>query len=176
MAFAPGQARNVEVTVISEDGAAHKTWTVEVRRNAGSGAAPSHVCERTPAVRDAIVAKVGGIDDCALVTAAHLARIDGTLDLSDRGITALKAGDFAGLSGVDELFLDGNALAALPPGLFDGLPALRHLWLYGNALTTLPAGLFDSNPGLGELRLNENNFVELPDGIFEPLKTGRYLY
>ena len=180
VAFAPGQARTVEVTVTSEDGAAHKTWTVEVRRNADlrdsvPGAPPSDVCERTPAVRDAIVARVAGIDDCAHVTAAHLARIDRKLGLSDRGITALKAGDFAGLAGVDTLSLGGNALSALSPGLFDGLTALEGLGLQENALTTLPAGLFDGLVPLYTLYLDDNPLTRLPDGIFELLRESEFI-
>ena len=60
--------------------------------------------------------------DCAAVTAAHLAGITGvevSLNLRDKGITGLKAGDFAGLTGLFFMFLDKNELTALPAGLFD---------------------------------------------------------
>ena len=41
------------------------------------------VCDRTRRVRDAIVAKVAGISNCGDVTAAHLAAITGTLNVTD---------------------------------------------------------------------------------------------
>ena len=56
------------------------------------------ICGRTQQVRDAIVAIISGATDCADVTDAHLAAITGTLDLSRKGITALAAGDFDGLT------------------------------------------------------------------------------
>ena len=88
------------------------------------------VCERTPQVRDALVTWAQGRDapvtDCSEVTAAHLAAV-GTLALEDPGLTALKAGDFAGLSGVLTLFLINNtALTALPAGIFDGAESVVH--------------------------------------------------
>ena len=82
------------------------------------------VCERTPQVRDALVAKAG-VSDCSEVGDAQLAGIAGALRLEDLGIAALKPGDFAGLSGVTTLLLSDNALSALPAGVFDGLGAGR---------------------------------------------------
>lgn len=55
------------------------------------------VCDRTPAVRDAIVDATGGLYNCAEITAAHLAAIE-SLDLTNYGVTTLKAGDFQGMS------------------------------------------------------------------------------
>ena len=109
------------------------------------------VCERTQQVRDALVAAVqendAAVTDCSLVTAAHLVRITGSLELDNQGIEALKPGDFAGLANVTTLNLTGNALTALPAGIFDGLGALINLYLINN---NLPAG-------------------SLPDRVFEPL-------
>ena len=60
------------------------------------------VCERTPQVRDALVAKAQANDplvtNCSKVGDDELAGIAGTLRLG-QGIAALKPGDFAGLSG-----------------------------------------------------------------------------
>ena len=109
------------------------------------------ICERTQQVRDALVAAVqandAAVTDCSLVTAAHLVRITGDLQLGNQGIEALKPGDFAGLSGLPTLNLGGNALSALPAGIFDGLGAVTELYLINN---NLPAG-------------------SLPDRVFEPL-------
>ena len=57
------------------------------------------ICQRTEAVRDELV-NVIGVTTCSDVTDAHLAAITGTLNLSNKGITALAAGDFDGLTGV----------------------------------------------------------------------------
>ena len=124
------------------------------------------VCERTPQVRDALVAaaqandpavtdcsKVGdgdGIDDLAGITAP--------LRLNNQGIAALKPGDFAGLSGVTTLLLSGNALSALPAGVFDGLGAVRTLNLTVNALGagSIEDGVFEPLTGLSTLDLLRN--------------------
>lgn len=53
------------------------------------------VSDRTPQVREAIVALVPGVDSANDVTEAHLSLIT-NLNLSDQNITALKVGDFDG--------------------------------------------------------------------------------
>ena len=57
---------------------------------------PLSVCERTPAVRDSIMT-LASVSTCGDVTAAHLSAID-SLSLAGAGLTALKAGDFSGLT------------------------------------------------------------------------------
>ena len=68
VAVAPGQTQSIAVTVTAADGATVKTWTVEAQRGT-----PMAICDRTPAVRDAILANLSDVTDCAEVTAAHLA-------------------------------------------------------------------------------------------------------
>ena len=92
----------------------------------------SGICNRTQEVRDAILAKLSDVSDCANVTDSHLAGITGDLTLSDKGISALKAGDFKGLSGLEQLYLDTNDLSDLPDGIFEGLESLDTLWLNFN--------------------------------------------
>ena len=89
------------------------------------------VSDRTPAVRDAIVASVPNINDAANITNTHLSSIT-TLNLRDAGITALKTGDFAGLTALTNLNLYGNLLNKMPNGIFTGLTALTSLRLGGN--------------------------------------------
>ena len=62
----------------------------------------------------------------------HLDRVRGELVLTRKGITALQAGDFQGLSNVKKLRLDQNDLETLPEGVFEGLTALRVVWLHSN--------------------------------------------
>ena len=132
-------------------------------------ATPGLLCERTPAVRDAIVAAVPGKTVCGAITTADLAAINGKLDLRLKGITSLKAGDFDGLSSLTELDLYGNSLSSLPAGIFDPLTALVDLTLGNNSLTTIPAGIFDKLTKLTTLSLYKNGLTSLPSGIFDKL-------
>ena len=134
-----------------------------------AAAGGSAVCDRTPAVRDAIVAAVPGVHECVEVTDAHLAAITGTLDLQDKGITALKSGDFAGLTAVTRLRLDDNALETLPADIFANLTALRSVRLTSNSLATLPAGVFAGLANLEILDLEYNVLAELPPRVFAGL-------
>ena len=95
------------------------------------------ICARTPAVREAIVALTDRVHSCAFVDAEDLTAIR-RLDLSERGIEALQAGDFAGLKRLRELRLNGNALHKLPDGVFDGLAALRLVHLHDNPGSPFP--------------------------------------
>ncbi len=95
------------------------------------------VVNRTPQVRDAIVAAIPTVRDATQVTATHLASITG-LNLRNKGISALKIGDFSGLAALTNLNLSGNQLSGLPVGTFDGLGALTTLRLGGNVVDPLP--------------------------------------
>ena len=139
------------------------------------------VCDRTPEVRDAIVGKILAVSDCGDVTEAHLAEIDGVIDLRGPhtywGVTSglpnpipeLKAGDFSGLSTLGGLWLQYNDLTTLPLGLFHGLSSLKTLSLESNHLNTLPAGIFAGLSSLKTLALSDNPLTTLPAGIFSEL-------
>ena len=125
-------ARTETTPVVKEEGTAATGTVTPVTPSGG-------ICARTDAVRDAIVARIGA-RDCTRVTAAHLARLGGRLRLGNKGISSLKAGDFAGLSRLREIWLENNQLTTLPSDLFDGLSAVEILHLNGNDLVSLPAG------------------------------------
>ena len=128
------------------------------------------MCDRHPAVRDAIVAKVSAASTCADVTDAHLVDNVGSLDLSGEGIGALRKEDFEGLTSLHTLDLSGNALDHLPADLFEPLDfSMRTLKLNGNPLGALPAGLFDGLTGIQELDLADTGLSELPAGLFADL-------
>ena len=133
------------------------------------------ICGRTEVVRDAIVALISGVTDCADVTDTHLAAITGTLNLQSDGITALATGDFDGLTAVTTLRLDGNTLSTLPAGVFDELTELWLLDLQNNSLDTLPAGVFDELTSLLDLWLHDNSLDTLPAGVFDELTSLRKL-
>ena len=137
-----------------------------------------NICDRTPQVRDVIVQimhelsprYVGG---CADVPSRRLAGIGG-LSFVGSSLTALKAGDFAGMTGLDWLDLSGSqrdkrydlVLTTLPEDLFDGLTGLEYLHLRNNRLTSLPAGVFSGLTSLQELTLDNNQLTTLPAGLF----------
>ena len=90
------------------------------------------ICDRTQQVRDAILAELSDVSDCANVTDSHLGGITGDLTLSEQNISVLQAGDFQGLSGLESLYLNNNSLSELPDGIFEGLESLDNLWLNFN--------------------------------------------
>ena len=124
------------------------------------------ICGRTTAVSNAIVSAVNGVSDCALLTDAHLQAITGTLDLSNQSLSALRPGDFSGLSSLETLWLYDNRLSSLPDTAFASLSNLRFLSLYRNRLTRLPDALFASLDSLKILHLNDNRLTTLPDTAF----------
>ena len=138
------------------------------------------ICGRTPQVRDALVALIPVVSNCADVTATHLAAITGTLELSGQQIIALAVGDFAvgdfaGLTSLTRLSLYSNALTTLPTGVFAELTALTELLLGSNQLSTLPDGVFDGLTRLETLALHNNALTMLDDGVFDGLTALRSL-
>ena len=117
-----------------------------------------NVCDRTPEVRDAIMDAVDA-EDCWYVRLASVYR----LPIVEKGLTALQADDFDGLTGLAGLELRGNQLTSLPEGLFDGLYSLQSLSLSSNQLTALPEGVFD-DLDLEHLGLDYNQLTSLPEG------------
>ena len=129
----------------------------------------THVCIRTPQVRDAIVAAVWGKSACADITTTDLARITTLSVAGDPTRTSLKSGDFAGLTNLTTLGLLFNGLSSLPARVFDPLTKLTTLMLTGNRLSTLPVGVFDNLTELTTLFLDNNGLSRLPAGVFDNL-------
>ena len=142
---------------------------------------PKGICGRTPQVRDAILGKLPGISDCAAVTDADLSGVTGRLDLNvqetGEEMTALKPGDFAGLTNLQILYLTDNSLETLPEDIFEGLAALTTLQLENNGLKELPEDIFDGLGSLTGLRLQNNKLSTLPEDVFDGLTslTGLFL-
>ena len=90
------------------------------------------------------------VTDCAAVTDSHLYAITGTMIISDVAPLTLQNGDFAGLSGLENVCLNLNNLSTLPADVFDGLTGLKELYPYNNNLTALPEGIFDDLGQVGE--------------------------
>ena len=126
------------------------------------------ICSRTAAVQTAILAAITPTD-CAMVTIDDLRGITGTLDLMSESITALKSGDFAGLTSLETLDLVDNSLTDLPATIFAGLTALTRLDLSQNSLSMLPADIFRGLESLTVLTLNSNSLTMLDADIFDGL-------
>ena len=128
--------------------------------NFGYTLAKSSVYNRTPQVRDAIVAALSDVNDYRNVTEVDLATIT-ALNLDGKSITSLKAGDFAGMLSLTTLNLDNNQLTSLPGSIFGGLPSLTTLHLSNNQLTNLPDGFFTGIASLSELNVSGNSVSPL---------------
>ena len=124
---------------------------------------------RTQEVVDALVAAVPEANSCEDLTAADLASLN-SLSLSGKGITALQAGDFTGLTNLRELNLGLNSLTELPEGLFAGLTNLSRLDLNGNRLTTLDASSFAGIENLLVLNLSDNRIQTIEGDTFHAFR------
>ena len=125
------------------------------------------ICNRTEQVRDAILKRIDGVDDCKAVTMAHLSTIDGEMILAGRDIGELQPGDFDGLTSLDTLDLRAANLTSLEAGVFDGLTWLTVLDLRGNWYNAYPDWL-----GSGHW----NRLASLEKGVFAGLTWLRELY
>ncbi len=168
-----------------------------------SVSATTGVCDRTPQVRDALVAAVGR-SDCSQVSSGLLGRLR-RLDLGrgsddntaatagycadvleeefERGGRSGECGSRAsGRGGTDVVFqaaasADGatDRITSLKSGDFQGLSGLQFLDLSGNFLRGLPDSVFADLAGLDTLDLRENRLAALPRDVFGPLAGLEYL-
>ena len=153
-----------QIQVQAENDEGKGAWSNSVN---GATLRTGGICGRTEQVRDEIVAQAPA-SNCGDVTADHLAEIT-SLDLRFRDISALQAGDFFGLTALQELNLGTNDLETLPAGAFSELTALQKLHLYNNDFETLPADVFSGLTALQELNLHTNDLSSLPTGLFSGL-------
>ena len=153
----------IRVKVTAGDTTTTQTYELVVTRGSATG-----VCARTEQVRDAIVARISGVDACEDVTAAQLSGI-ASLSITGQNIQTLQSSDFAGLTGLTLLSLSFNDLAGLPADVFSGLTALESLDLVDNDISNLPAGVFSGLSALEVLLLGDNDLGNLPAGVFSGL-------
>ena len=152
--------------------------------------AVANVCDRTPEIRDAIMAW-SGKDRCSEVTDFDLSEIP-YLVLPARGITELRTGDFTGLSSLYWLSLGRNSITGSIPPELGRLTKLRVLGLAGNRLTgSIPPELgrltkvtlltLSENKLTGNIptqlgNLTELNTLDLSDNMLSgnvPIELGR---
>ena len=170
--------RTYTVTVVVSDGSLTDTITVTITvtdvNDTAIVSTLTPVCDRTTQVRDAIVAAVLGVSDCNDVTEVHLAAIT-RLDLENKNISALKDGDFDGMTALYELRLQNNRLQTLPAIIFSGLSSLSVIYLNNNQLTNLPPTVFAGLTSLTNLYMNANRLVALPQNVFTGLSSLRQI-
>ena len=136
------------------------------------------VCDRTPAVAAEILEN-SGKRACHQITSHDLRAINPPVWFrpersEDNPFQGFKEDDFAGLSNVRRLHIDGGDLFStartdtmhLPPGLFEDLEQLEDLAIVNTNLTTLPENLFAPLGGLRELSLWQNKLATLPRNLF----------
>ena len=147
------------------------TWKIDGSTTGLTGG----VCDRHPAVRDAIVAAQPGAGNCAGVTDLRLTAIL-ELNVSQKSIVSLRKEDFAGLTKLRTLNLSGNDLDRLADDLFERLTSLRTLNLAENDLTAFPAGALDDVGGtLEDLFLRDNAIATIGAGALDGLTALRRL-
>ena len=112
--------------------------------------------ERTPQIRDAIVAAVPGVNNADDVTAAHLAAIT-SLNPAFTGITSLKSGDFNGLTALTYLNLSGNSIGDI--SVLEDLTTLTSLFLAATSISDISA--LESLTALKELYLTHNAISDI---------------
>ena len=124
------------VTVSASDGKGGSdsiTVTIKVTNVAELPNGMTPIRQRTPQVRDAIVT-AAGVRSPDHVTAAHLAAIT-HLPIQRIGITALKSGDFDGLTALIELRIYDNSIRDISP--LENLTSLTTLYMYGNGISDI---------------------------------------
>ena len=146
----------------------------EAAEAAKAAAAANPICERTEQVKDAIVKAVKkfkceevGVEDLAQVT---------ILSFNNKNLQELKVGDFAGLTGLKQLYLSNNDLEALPVGLLDNLINLEYFYADNNSLQALPENFFNSLSSLKTINLDGNQLSSLPVGLFNDLDSLEKMY
>ncbi|MCY4415662.1 MAG: hypothetical protein OXE87_05055 [Chloroflexi bacterium] len=161
------------------------------------------VCDRTPQVRDALVALVGKA--CKDIGAADLIRVV-KLDLSNTGMSSLRPGDFSGMSSLRQVDMSSNNFtswtdacaasygnsvqninltnnklggtgAQIESGCFTAtkFPNLVSLHLAATRINSLAGNPFDGLTKLEILDLSQNQITAVPVAAFEDLSNLWYL-
>ena len=149
------------VTVSVSDG---KGGSDSITVTISTGTPITPVRDRTTQVRDAIVAAVTGVTNADDVTEAHLAAIT-VLNLVSKSITALKAGDFSGLTGLETLNLNhtsGNANeknSISDISMLEGLTTLTSLDLSDNRISDI--SVLSGMTSMTELNLDNNSINDI---------------
>ena len=142
--------------------------SIDLRGNAQMPAACRALFGNTSAIpADCLCSNLSSCCDTTAspITCGNCCPWTSALELSYKGITALPAGIFSGLTGVASINLAGNGLNTLPQGIFTGLTALTSVNLNGQYLTSLPSAIC-SGTAMTSLTANMNSIASLPADAF----------
>ena len=156
----------VVIALLATAGALFGAVTLTQHHQAEAQSSDQGICNRTEAVRNAIVAAVPATESCSNVTGAQLTAITGTLDLSGLGITELQDSDLNGLTGLETLDLSDNELTGLYPDDFDEMDSLRTIDVSHNNVEYVGAP-FSHNPDLESVNLSNNVIRHFAGDVFE---------
>ena len=134
------------------------------------------ICDRTPAIRDAIIESLPDVSWCGQVNSQHLETIQeikisedltafiDEKDIYNRPVLRLKARDFDGLINLKTLQILSHSLNPLPENIFGKLSNLKNLSFSSDSL---PVGVFDKNTKLEYISLGASRLASLPVGVFD---------
>ena len=155
----------------------------------GTQAQDAGICDRTPEVRDWLLAMLSA-SDCATVTTAQLNGITGTnvaypdgaaddqlqnaIEITGYSSPTLLRSDFKGLTntGIKAVVIsDSPALRAVPADAFDGFSkgSLTEVFLIYNGIKAIAPGAFSDMTALLTLGLRHNDIGELDESVFSGL-------
>ena len=121
------------------------------------------ICDRSPAIQEAIMFRLGGLDSCSDATLAHIGNIE-TLHIS-RELGTLRSGDLVGLSSLKSLTIYGTNLHTIESGAFAPVNhTLTSATFTQNKLE--PSDLSELTSGLKGLSLAHNNINSLGASAF----------
>jgi hypothetical protein len=148
------------------------------------------VCERLPAVRDALERNLrvpcDSITEELLQTSKTEVILTGVpldglgdgdlsglstgrnLTLAGGGLTFLFEDLFAGMLSVSNVDLSGNQITVLPENLLAATPQLTQIKLGGNRISSIPPRFFLNAPGLIRIDLSGNELTSFPPGLLTP--------
>ena len=134
-------------------------------RSAEAQTTDTGICQRTEAVRDAIVDAIPDAASCSQVTTAQLAQVTGHLDLSELDIAEIRIEDLNGLSALESIDLSGNSLTYLSLDTFDQLTSVRGIDASDNDINYVGMP-FHNNTMLRSVDLSDNDISEIPLRMF----------
>jgi Leucine-rich repeat (LRR) protein len=86
--------------------------------------------------------------------------------ITEQSIKFVERSDFAGLTQLEVLYLDGNQIEFLPEDVFWDLPNLEYLGLSNNKIKKIPENIFKNLKKLESIGLHINKIKHLPKDLF----------
>ena len=135
-----------------------------------------NICDRTQEVQAAILGGLTGDPTCSTVTDTQLASIT-RLEITGYSSKTVVPGDFAGLAGLETLWIIGSPLlTTVPANAFSEVPAsLGELRLNANSISSLDEDAFHGLSDLIYLLLHDNSISSLHENTFDGLSDLIYL-